>query len=92
MSVSYWLDKKTGSPLQSDVCIVGGGISGLSTAYWLEKQSHDLSITVVEKGQICGGASGRNAGFITCGSVEHFNRMVSKHGLKQALEIWRYSE
>ncbi len=39
-----------------------------------------------------GGASGRNAGFVTCGSVEHFNRLVGKHGLAEATDIWRFSE
>ncbi len=93
MSFSYWNDKK--KPLrkqQADVCIVGGGLSGLSTAYWLNKEDPNLKITILEKGELGSGATGRNAGFITCGSVEHFNRMVSKHGESKALEIWSFAE
>ena len=30
--------------------------------------------------------------FITCGSVEHFNRLVEQYGEKKALEIWKFSE
>jgi len=93
MSTSFWLDR---SPMFSsqefDVIIVGAGITGLSTAFWLEKENPSLRIAIVEKSRMGFGASGRNAGFVTCGSVEHFNRMISKHGLDQASEIWKFSE
>lgn len=93
MSTSFWLDRSAQRPSRCfDVVVVGAGISGLSAAYWLKKEDPSLKIAVVERGRIGAGASGRNAGFITCGSVEHFNRMINKHGLEQATEIWRYSE
>jgi len=95
MSVSIWQDHKIlkNSPDQDyDVVIIGGGIAGLSSAYWLLKENEGLRIALVEKGEIGEGASGRNAGFITCGSVEHFNRLVSKHGEAEAQEIWKFSE
>lgn len=93
MSTSYWLDRSpTKEKKTYDVVIVGAGISGLSTAYWMNKEDPSLKIAIVEKSRLTFGASGRNAGFITCGSVEHFNRMISKHGLEQAVSIWRYSE
>lgn len=93
MSTSFWLDAtSTTDTKEFDVVIVGAGITGLSTAYWLEKEDPTLRVAIVEKNRVGFGASGRNAGFVTCGSVEHFNRMISKHGLDQALEIWRFSE
>lgn len=93
MSVSRWNDKSIGKEEKEyDVVIVGGGISGISTAYWLSKIDPNLKIALIEKNEIGSGATGRNAGFITCGSVEHFNRMVDKHGKKEALEIWQFSE
>lgn len=45
------------------VTIIGGGIIGLSTAYFLTKQGHQ--VTVVEKGNFSSGASYVNAGYIT---------------------------
>ncbi|MEJ3404549.1 FAD-dependent oxidoreductase [Rathayibacter sp. YIM 133350] len=46
-----------------DVCIVGGGLTGLWTAYYLAKADPSLSILVLEK-EIAGfGASGRNGGW-----------------------------
>lgn len=93
MSTSFWLDRtKTSAPRHFDALIVGAGISGLSTAYWLQKEDPSLKIAIVEKARLGYGATGRNAGFITCGSVEHFNRLISKHGLDEALAIWRFSE
>ena len=90
MSVSYWQNKK--NKQEFDITIIGGGIAGLSCAYWLLKEDQDLQIALVEKHEIGDGATGRNAGFVTCGSVEHFNRLVSKHGADEALDIWRFSE
>ncbi len=92
MSLSYWSEKQSKKKIESDICIVGAGITGLSSAYWLLKKDPNLKIVILEKGNIGSGATGRNAGFITCGSVEHFNRMVGKHGIEGALEIWQFAE
>lgn len=93
MSTSFWLDRTPVTARRNyDAVIVGGGISGLSTAYWLQKEDPSLKIAILEKSRLCFGASGRNAGFITCGSVEHFNRMISKHGMQEATEIWRFAQ
>jgi len=92
MSISYWLDKKEKPTHQYDITIIGGGVAGLSTAYWLLKEDPSLNICLIEKNRLGFGATGRNAGFITCGSVEHFNRLVGKHGPSEAQNIWRFSE
>lgn len=93
MSISYWLDQSGSKERRSyDAIIIGAGISGLSTAYWLNKEDPSLKIAIIEKSRLAFGASGRNAGFITCGSVEHFNRMINKHGLEQATAIWRFAQ
>ena len=93
MSVSYWQDTVGVTlDLDTDVTIIGGGLAGLSTAYWLNKQDPSLNIIVVEKGKLGHGASGRNAGFITCGSTEHFSRMTAAYGEDKAEEIWKFTE
>ncbi len=93
MSTSFWLDRTPRTTKKTyDAVIVGAGISGLSTAHWLNKEDPSLKIAIIEKSRVSFGASGRNAGFITCGSVEHFNRMITKHGLEQATAIWRFAQ
>jgi glycine/D-amino acid oxidase-like deaminating enzyme len=70
--ISYWLET-VGEPLtprpslkgdiEVDVAILGGGYSGLWTAYYLLQQEPSLEIAIVER-EICGyGASGRNGGW-----------------------------
>lgn len=45
----------------ADVVVVGAGIMGLSVAYHLARLGV-TNVTVVDKGYLCGGASGRNGG------------------------------
>ena len=93
MATSFWLDESKNLPTKNfDVAVIGAGISGLSTCYWLMKRDPSLKIALIEKHRIAFGASGRNAGFITCGSVEHFNRLAERWGLEKANEIWQFSE
>ena len=49
-------------PEKSDVVIIGGGIIGVSTAYYLAK--FGVSVTLIEKGVIAGEQSSRNWGFV----------------------------
>lgn len=49
--------------MQKSCVIVGGGIIGLCTAYYLAKEGH--KVTILDKGNMDSGASFVNAGFIT---------------------------
>ena len=48
---------------QKKVIVIGGGIVGLSTAYYLKEEGHD--VVVLDKGNLIGGASNVNAGYLT---------------------------
>lgn len=74
-TLSLWLDQvaAAGDPLEPraalpgdtdvDVAIVGGGYTGLWTAYWLVRHDPSLRVVVLER-DVCGaGASGRNGGW-----------------------------
>lgn len=50
-------------PAPQDVAVVGGGIVGLSTAWFL--QEFDVSVTVYDSDHAAGGASWGNAGWLT---------------------------
>ena len=95
MSTSYWLDQSQLSSVSQrnyEFLVVGGGVAGLSAAYWLQREKPGARIAVLEKNQLGSGASGRNAGFVTCGSTEHFIKLQDQFGLEKALEIWKFSE
>ena len=49
---------------QYDVVIIGGGIHGLATAYYLAKNHGITNVAVVDKGYLGGGGSGRNTAIV----------------------------
>ena len=49
--------------MSKNIVIIGGGIIGLSSAYYLQKEGHQ--VTVIDKSDITSGASFVNAGYIT---------------------------
>lgn len=93
MSISFWLDQSSSTQTKTyDFVIVGGGIAGLSTAYWLRKEQPTAKIAIIEKDRVGFGASGRNAGFVTCGSTAHYMKLNQQFGTAKATEIWKFSE
>ncbi|ARP71537.1 FAD-dependent oxidoreductase [Streptomyces pluripotens] len=72
----------------ADVVIVGGGYTGLWTAYYLKKAAPFLRITVLEQ-KFCGyGASGRNGGWLYNG-VAGRDRYAKLHGHEAAVRLQR---
>ncbi|MCD2465385.1 MULTISPECIES: FAD-binding oxidoreductase [unclassified Streptomyces] len=70
----------------ADVCIVGGGYTGLWTAYYLKKAVPFLNITVLEA-KFCGyGASGRNGGWLYNG-IAGRDRYAGLHGHEAAVRL-----
>ena len=97
-SDNYYTRTKSYSPyfnklsesLQCDVCIIGGGLSGISTAYYLSKINPNLNVVVLEKHKIGWGASGRNGGQLLHGfSGEDFKGQ--KHTFDQQKHLWNFS-
>ena len=64
--LSFW---ETESFLQYDVIIIGSGIMGISTAISIKEKSPEKSVLVLERGLFPSGASTRNAGFASFGSL-----------------------
>ncbi|MEU6626073.1 FAD-dependent oxidoreductase [Streptomyces litmocidini] len=70
----------------ADVCVVGGGYTGLWTAYYLKKAVPFLNITVLEA-KFCGyGASGRNGGWLYNG-IAGRDRYAKLHGHEAAVRL-----
>lgn len=70
----------------ADVVIVGGGYTGLWTAYYLKTAAPDLRVTVLEQ-KFCGyGASGRNGGWLYNG-IAGRDRYAELHGHQAALRL-----
>jgi glycine/D-amino acid oxidase-like deaminating enzyme len=72
----------------ADVCIVGGGYTGLWTALALKEREPSLRVVLVEA-EVCGaGPSGRNGGFLH-GYWESLADLVPLLGRERALELAR---
>ncbi|MER6099274.1 FAD-dependent oxidoreductase [Streptomyces sp. NPDC001728] len=92
--ISFWYAQE-GAPapreplpgdITADVCIVGGGYTGLWTAYYLKKAVPFLNITVLEA-KFCGyGASGRNGGWLYNG-IAGRDRYAKLHGHEAAVRL-----
>ncbi|MEV7976006.1 FAD-dependent oxidoreductase [Streptomyces sp. NPDC086519] len=70
----------------ADVVIVGGGYTGLWTAYYLKKAAPFLRVTLLEQ-KFCGyGASGRNGGWLYNG-IAGRDRYAALHGREAAVRL-----
>lgn len=94
---SFWIDDYgdylPGQPLQDDinvdVAIIGGGYTGMATAWELMQRDDSVSVAVLESEIVGFGASGRNMGWV----VPHFgldqatiNSLYGKTRTKEAYE------
>jgi glycine/D-amino acid oxidase-like deaminating enzyme/nitrite reductase/ring-hydroxylating ferredoxin subunit len=84
--LSYWIDTtedtsypKVENDIDVDVAIVGGGITGLTTAYLLNKRG--VKLAVIDANRIAKGTSGHTTAKIT-----------SQHSLKYAKAIKSFGE
>jgi glycine/D-amino acid oxidase-like deaminating enzyme len=64
--------------LQTDVCIVGSGIAGLSTAY--ELVTRGLNVVMLEARDVISGESGRTSGHLSSGMDAGYVEIEKKHG------------
>lgn len=83
----YWLDRDDRPPagallsqqISADLVVVGGGFSGLWTAYLATQRFPDWDVVVLEGDRIAEGASGRNGGFCAASLT---------HGVANGLSRW----
>jgi glycine/D-amino acid oxidase-like deaminating enzyme len=75
--------------LDVDVCVVGGGLAGLTVAREVARRG--WSVAVLEAGRLAAAASGRNTGFVLPGFSEDIDRLVERVGLDRTKELWALS-
>lgn len=93
---SFWLED-AGEPLtpraalerseEVDVAILGGGYTGLWTAYYLLRARPDLRVAVVEAEVVGYGASGRNGGWCSPRFPVSAGAMAKRHGVDAARAV-----
>ena len=88
MTFSFWQRRAVRTHRRADVCIVGGGIAGVSVALWLRRLAPALQVTLVEAGRLAERASGRNAGFLLPGADPVTAEAL---GPERAARVWQFS-
>jgi glycine/D-amino acid oxidase-like deaminating enzyme len=96
--LSFWHDTVPGSlepeasldgDVEADVAIVGAGLTGLWTAYYLTKAGADLRVVLCER-EIAGfGASGRNGGWCSALFPASLPKLERMAGRESAIAMYR---
>jgi sarcosine oxidase subunit beta len=71
---------------KADVVVVGAGIMGLAVAYNLAKLGV-TNVTVVDRGYLCGGASGRNGGGVRAQWSSEANVRLMQESIRMCREF-----
>src|SRR5918999_4323723 len=86
-TISVWMDTSKmptftalEEDLSCDVCIVGAGIVGLTTAYHLVRAGRD--VVVLDDGPVCGGETSRTTAHLTAVLDDRFQWLEHIHGKK----------
>lgn len=75
-------------PAVADTVIIGGGFTGLATAYALAKSGRD--VVLLEARQVGFGASSRNAGFCTTGPSASASSVLEAFGAEEGARYFRW--
>ncbi len=75
--------------IEADVCVIGGGFAGLTTA--LELARRGKRVALVEAKRLAWGASGRNGGFVGNGFAESIGNVAKRVGLAAAQALYDLS-
>lgn len=76
--------------VRADVCVIGGGYTGLSAALHLAEAG--LKVVLLEAARIGSGASGRNGGQIHSGQRRDQDWLEARVGLDDAKALWNMAE
>ncbi|MCS0502095.1 NAD(P)/FAD-dependent oxidoreductase [Ancylobacter mangrovi] len=76
--------------VRADVCVIGGGYTGLSAALHLAEAG--LDVALLEAAKLGSGASGRNGGQIHSGQRRDQDWIEEHMGLDDARALWRMAE
>ena len=97
---SYWIDSMSNEEkikfpalnenIKTDICIIGGGLTGITTAYYLSK--YKIRTVVVEKDEICQSTSGNSTAKITSQHGLIYKYLVDSKGKDFARKYYEANE
>jgi glycine/D-amino acid oxidase-like deaminating enzyme len=90
-SASYWQSTSSAVALSTtlprtvDVAVVGGGLLGAATCYWLAREG--AQVALLERAALASGATGRNGGLVRAGSAESYPDAIAHLGHETAQAV-----
>jgi gamma-glutamylputrescine oxidase len=78
------------SDLDVDVCVIGGGLAGLTTARELARKG--WSVVLLEANRLAAGASGRNTGFVLPGFGADADKLIERVGFERTKDLWALAQ
>ncbi|RHZ60697.1 NAD(P)/FAD-dependent oxidoreductase [Aspergillus thermomutatus] len=96
---SYWQEpphplshtKSPTLPRQTDIAIIGSGITGLAVCKTLLEAHPATNITIFEARALCSGATGRNGGQLAANAGEEYAHLAGIHGSEMAGRIVHFT-
>ena len=76
--------------LDVDVCVIGGGLAGITTAREVARRG--WSVVLLEAGRLAGSASGRNTGFVLPGFGAAADKLVARVGFEGTKNLWALAQ
>ena len=88
---SYWIDStkniekeypSISQNIEVDVCIIGAGLVGITSAYFLSNSK--LKVAIIERNKVCGHVSGHSTAKITSQHNLFYDYLINSKGLEYA--------
>ncbi|MFF3102803.1 FAD-dependent oxidoreductase [Viridibacillus arvi] len=97
MASSIWLDKQAPfarpsleQSIETDICIIGGGISGILAAYLLSKVGR--KVTLLEGNTLFSGTTGHSTGKVTAQQGLLYSQLITKFGMEAAQQYYELNQ
>jgi glycine/D-amino acid oxidase-like deaminating enzyme/nitrite reductase/ring-hydroxylating ferredoxin subunit len=92
-TISYWFKSSKPARFRSlarslsvDVLVVGGGVTGIVTAYLLQKAG--VHVALIERGRIAARDSGHTTAHLTCVTDKRLHALVKDLGRDHGRAVW----
>ena len=95
---SYWIDSKKEKEgyqalkedIETDICIIGGGITGITIAYYLNQ--YKIKNVILEKDRICQKATGHSIAKITSQHGLFYKYLIDAYGKEFAKKYYEANQ